>query len=45
MLELFYHKVNSRIATVVDDSIFRKILGLSLEEKTEEDIIFTWVFQ
>ena len=45
MLELLYHKLNSHIATVVDGSIFKKILRLSLEEKTEEDIIFAWVFQ
>ena len=45
MLELLYHKLNSFIATVVDGSIFNKILSLSIEEKTEEDIIFAWVFQ
>ena len=46
MLELLYHKLNSHIATVVDGSIFKKILRLSLEEKTlKEDIIFAWVFQ
>ena len=45
MLELLYHKLNSCIATVVDGSILKKILRLSLEEKTEEDIIFARVFQ
>ena len=45
MLELLYHKLNSCIVTVVDGIIFKKILRLSLEEKTEEDIIFAWVYQ
>ena len=43
MLELLYHKLNSRIT--IDGSIFKKILRLSLEGKTEEDIIFVRVFQ
>ena len=43
MLELLYHKLDSCIA--IDGSILKKIFRQALEEKTEEDIIFVWVFQ